>query len=64
MGIAETWLAPGQTVEVDRYSWFGVEREGSNTRGGVGILIVDDFTVTKVHTDRQKSKELRQYGYR
>ena len=56
MGIAKTWLAPGQTVGVDGYSWFGVEREGNNFRGGVGILIGDDFTVTKVHTDRPKSK--------
>ena len=56
MGIAETWLAPGETVEVDGYSWFGVEMEGNNSRGGVGILIGDDFTVMRVHTDRPKSK--------
>ena len=56
LGIAETWIAPGQTVEVDVYSWFGVEREGNNPCGGVGIPIGEDFTVTKVHTDRPKSE--------
>ena len=44
---------------MDGYSWFGVEREGNNSRGGVGILIGDDFTITKVHADRPKSKGVK-----
>ena len=33
LGLAETWLRAGQSLEMERYSWFGVEREGTGTRG-------------------------------
>lgn len=33
LGLAETWLRAGQSLEMERYNWFGVEREGTGTRG-------------------------------
>ena len=33
LGLAETWLKAGQSLEMERYNWFGVEREGAGTRG-------------------------------
>ena len=63
-GIAETWLAPGQTVEVDGYSWFGVEREGNNSRRGVGISEGMPLPSRRFIRTGQRAKELRQYGYR
>ena len=34
IGIAETWLLPGERVEVDGYRWIGIPREGNVGRGG------------------------------
>ena len=32
LGLAETWLRAEQSLELERYNWFGVEMEGTGTR--------------------------------
>ena len=37
IGIAETWLLPGERVDrADGYRWIGIPRGGNVGRGGVG----------------------------
>ena len=33
LGLAETWLMAGQYLEIERYKWFAVEKEGTGVRG-------------------------------
>ena len=46
LGLAETWLLPGEDVHLAGYKWVGAAREGQVGRGGVGVFIKDDWTVT------------------
>ena len=39
IGIAETWLLPGEEIQLEGYSWLGVPREGRVGRGGVGLWL-------------------------
>ena len=34
LGLAETWLLPGEGVSIKGYKWIGAAREGSIGRGG------------------------------
>ena len=45
LGLAETWLLPGEGVSIKGYKWIGATREGSIGRGGVGMFISDSFIV-------------------
>ena len=45
LGLAETWLVPGEEVRLAGFKWVGAAREGQVGRGGVGVLIKDDWTV-------------------
>ena len=50
IGIAETWLLPGERVEVDGYRWIGIPREGNVGRGGVGLFVRDGYEVEVIET--------------
>ena len=50
IGIAETWLLPGERVEVDGYRWIGIPREGNVGRGGVGLFVRDEYEVEEIET--------------
>ena len=42
LAVQETWLAPGQTVSVPNYTWFGRPRpRQDHPSGGVGFLVAD-----------------------
>ena len=56
MGLAETWLTPGQNVEIERYQWIGVEREGVAGRGGVGIFVNNDYFMSEEKTGMSQVK--------
>ena len=43
MGIAETWLLPGEKIDVAGYKWIGISREGNAGRGGVGLCVRDEY---------------------
>ena len=45
LGVAETWLLPGEEVVAEGYKWVGVAREGRVGRGGVGLFIHEKYTV-------------------
>ena len=47
LGLAETWLWPGEDVSIGGYKWVGVAREGQVGRGGVGMLISDAYSVVE-----------------
>ena len=49
LGLAETWLLPGEGVRVKGYKWVGAAREGRVGRGGVGMLMRDSYRVDKVY---------------
>ena len=50
IGIAETWLLPGERVEVDGYRWIGIPREGNVGRGGVGLFVRKEYEVEEIET--------------
>ena len=50
IGIAETWLLPGERVQVDGYRWIGIPREGNVGRGGVGLFVKDGYEVEVIET--------------
>ena len=56
MGLAETWLMPGQNVEIEGYQWIGVEREGVAGRGGVGIFVNNDYFMSEEKTGLSQVK--------
>ena len=50
IGIAETWLLPGEEIQLEGYSWLGVPREGRVGRGGVGLLVREGYDVKLLGT--------------
>ena len=38
---------PGEEVMVEGYKWVGAVRQGRVGRGGVGILVSDDYAVVE-----------------
>ena len=50
IGIAETWLLPGEEIQLEGYSWLGVPREGRVGRGGVGLLAREGYDVKLLGT--------------
>ena len=54
MGIAETWLLPGEIIDVDGYKWIGISREGNVGRGGVGLFIRDENEVEVIETGEEE----------
>lgn len=51
LGLAETWLLPGEEVCVEGYKWVGATREGRVGRGGVGMFVCDTYTVVEEKVD-------------
>ena len=47
LGLAETWLLPGEEVCVEGYKWVGAARENSVGRAGVGMFVCDTYTVVE-----------------
>lgn len=45
LGLAETWLLPGEELRVEGFRWVGLARAGQVGRGGVGVFIEKDWTV-------------------
>ena len=54
MGIAETWLLPGEKIDVDGYKWIGISREGNVGRGGVGLFVQDEYEVEVIETGEEE----------
>ena len=57
MGIAETWLLPGEKIDVDGYKWIGISKEGNVGRGGVGLFVRDEYEVIETGEEEEGSDE-------
>ena len=47
LGLAETWLLPGEDINVEGFKWVGGAREGRLGMGGVGMFVRDTYGVVE-----------------
>ena len=47
LGLAETWLLPGDDINVEGFKWVGGAWEGGLGRGGVDMFVQDTYAVVE-----------------
>jgi len=57
LGLAETWLLPGEEINVEGYKWVGAARQSQIGRGGVGMFVSSIYTAVEERVELGKGME-------